>query len=153
MEISGSSGADVAAPPEACFDVLIDYARYPEWWPGCTRATIVAGDPAQSGHEVELTFDTHSPIGQLDVRLRFAAERPHRLVPERVAGRLGRLGGDGWELEPTPDGGTRVRYDVRASLDTGLPRLLERPLLERARRFLVEEPVRALKRRVESAAA
>jgi hypothetical protein len=43
-----------------------------------------------------------------------------------------------------------VRYEIRAEMDTGLPGFLEKPFADPAMRFLVTEPVEALKRRAES---
>jgi uncharacterized protein YndB with AHSA1/START domain len=148
VRIEGAHERVIAAPPERCFAVLTDYAAFPEWWPGCRSARVVSGAPATGAHEVDLVFDSHTPVGLIDCRLRFDVDPPSRIRPSRVAGRLRELGGEGWTLRAT-NGGTLARYQLAAALDTGLPGFVERPFRDKARHFLIEAPVDALGPRAE----
>lgn len=151
VEISGTKESDVAAPRERCFAILTDYEAFPQWWPGCKSASLVdAGSPEEQ--DVELVFDTDSPIGDVDCLVRFRVEPPERIRQERLSGRLKRLAGDGWLLTDRGDGTTDVRYSASAEMDTGMPGFLERPFRAKAKQFFVDAPVEALKRRAEAGA-
>ncbi|MGZ8764020.1 MAG: SRPBCC family protein, partial [Acidimicrobiia bacterium] len=43
----------VAASPERCFDVVIDFERYPEWARDVKQATILGRDDDGRGSQVE----------------------------------------------------------------------------------------------------
>ena len=70
MRVAGDASATVTATPDKVLATLTDFAAYPQWWPGCLRADVVGGS-APSSYEVAFTFDTHSPVGNVDVTLRF----------------------------------------------------------------------------------
>lgn len=149
MDVSDSQQAHVAAPRERCFEILTAYEAFPQWWPGCTSASVL-GSGSLGEQDVELVFDTHSPVGQVDCVVRFHVEPPERLRPERLRGRLKRLEGDGWLLTDCGDGTTDVRYSASATMETGLPGFLERAFREKAKQFFVAAPLEALKRRAET---
>ena len=151
MDISDTQQTRVAAPRERCFEILTAYEAFPQWWPGCTSASVL-GSGSAGEHDVELIFDTHSPVGEVDCIVRFRVQPPERVRPERLSGRLKRLEGDGWLLTDRGDGTTDVRYSASATMDTGLPGFLERPFRDKAKHFFVAAPVEALKRRAEAAA-
>ena len=145
MEIGGSHEVSVGAPADRIMDILLDIPGYTEWWPGVTEATVL--EPGERP-EIRLLVDTKTPIGQIELRARLTPERPSRLGVERTGGKLDRLDG-AWTLRDETGGGTVVRYDIEAEMDTGMPGFLEKPFREPAKRFLVNEPVEALKRRAE----
>jgi carbon monoxide dehydrogenase subunit G len=149
MEVSGTKEAQVGAPRERCFAILTAYEAFPQWWPGCKSASLLgAGGPGEQ--DVELVFDTSSPIGDVDCTVRFRADPPQRVWPERLSGRLKRLDGDGWLLTDSGEGTTTVRYAAAAEMDTGLPRFVERAFRDKAKHFFIDAPVEALKRRAEA---
>jgi Polyketide cyclase / dehydrase and lipid transport len=128
--------------------ILLDVPSYPSWWPGVTEASVV-----QAGEQpdVRLVFDSRAPgVGEIELLARLEPEPPSRLAIRLTGGRLDRLDGPGWTLRDEPGGGCRVRYEIEAEMDLGLPGFLERPFVDPARRFLITEPVEALKRRAES---
>ena len=96
-------------------------------------------------------FDSHAPgIGAIELLARLEPEPPSRLGVELTGGRLKTLDGPGWTL-------TENRRRPAASATRSRPRwtracrgFLEKPFAEPAKRFLVTEPVEALKRRAES---
>ena len=147
MKIGGAHEVAVDAPAERCMAILLDVPAYPSWWPGVTEASIV--QPGEQP-DVRLVFDSHAPgIGAIELLARLEPEPPSRLGIRLTGGRLSRLDGPGWTLRDEPAGGCRVRYEIEAEMDTGMPGFLERPFAEPARRFLITEPVEALKRRAE----
>jgi carbon monoxide dehydrogenase subunit G len=149
IEVSGTKEARVAAPRERCFEILTGYEAFPQWWPGCKSASLLdSGSP--EAQDVELVFDTSSPVGDIDCTVRFRTDPLARVWPERLSGRLKRLDGDGWLLSDRGDGTTDVRYSAAAEMDTGLPGFLERAFRDKAKHFFIDAPVEALKRRAEA---
>jgi hypothetical protein len=148
MEIGGSHEVAVDAPAERCMAILLDVPAYPSWWPGVTEATVTDPGPDPG---VRLVFDSHAPgVGAIELLARLVQESPSRLRIDLTGGRLSRLDGPGWTITDDPGGGCRVRYEIEAEMQTGLPGFLEKGFKEPAKRFLVTEPVDALKRRAES---
>lgn len=150
MNVAGEAQATVAAPPDRVLAVLTDFAAYPQWWPGCLSAEIVGGE-APASYEVAFRFDTHSPVGNIDVTLRFdVAADGSGIALKALAGPLQRLEGDGWTLRPHGEDATDARYELGGEMNTGLPRFLERPFAGKARGVLIDAPVAALATRVAS---
>jgi hypothetical protein len=147
MKIGGAHEVVVAATAERCMAVLLDVPAYRDWWPGVTEAEVTT--PGEQP-EIRLVFDSHAPgIGAIDLLARLEPHPPSRLGIGLLGGRLKRLEGPGWTFAGNGTG-CRVRYEIRAEMDTGLPGFLEKPFADPAMRFLVTEPVEALKRRAES---
>ncbi len=150
MKVEGEARATVAAPPARCVEVLTDFAAYPQWWPGCMSAEVVGGDPPSS-FDVQFRFDTHSPVGQIDVRLRLTVSADDTSIRiEALAGPLERLHGDGWTLTARDDTTTDARYELAGEMRTGLPGFVERPFAGKARGVLIDLPVAAFARRIDS---
>lgn len=149
MRVAGDASATVTAAPDKVLATLTDFAAYPQWWPGCLRADVVGGS-APSSYEVAFTFDTHSPVGNVDVTLRFdVADDGTAIRLSALAGPLKELEGDGWTLRRDADGATTTaRYQLAGEMDTGLPGFLERPFAGKAREVLIDLPVAALAARL-----
>lgn len=148
MKIGGAHEVAVDAPAERCMAILLDVPAYPDWWPGVTEAAVLDPGPEP---EIRLVFDSQAPgVGEIELRARLVPQPPSALRIALTGGRLSRLDGPGWTMIDEPGDGCRVRYEIEAEMQTGMPRLLERGFSEPAKRFLVTEPVEALKRRAES---
>jgi ribosome-associated toxin RatA of RatAB toxin-antitoxin module len=148
MKIGGAHEVAVGATAERCMAIILDVPAYREWWPGVTESEVLS---AGEQPEVRLVFDSHAPgIGAIELLARLEPRPPSSVGIGLMGGRLKKLTGPGWTL--TDDGGAacRVRYEIQAEMDTGMPGFMEKPFAEPAKRFLVTEPVEALKRRAES---
>ncbi|MEA2180263.1 MAG: hypothetical protein QOG77_3560 [Solirubrobacteraceae bacterium] len=146
MKIGGAHEIAVDAPAESCMAILLDVADYPGWWPGVTQASVLV--PGEQP-EVRMVFDSHAPgVGEIELLARLVPEPPTGLRVALTGGRLSRLEGPGWTITGE-GGGCRVRYEIEAEMKTGLPGFLEKSFAEPAKRFLITEPVEALKRRAE----
>jgi hypothetical protein len=146
MKIAGAHEVAIGAGAERCMAILLDVPAYPEWWPGVTEATVL--QPGEQP-EIRLVFDTKTPIGSIELLARLEPDPPSRMPIRLTGGRLSRLDGPGWTLRDDAAGGCTARYEIEAEMDTGMPGFLEKPFQDSARRFLVAEPVEALKRRAE----
>jgi ribosome-associated toxin RatA of RatAB toxin-antitoxin module len=148
MKIGGAHEAAVGATAERCMAILLDVPAYREWWPGVTEAQVTK--PGEQP-EVRLVFDSHAPgIGAIDLLARLEPHPSSSIGIVLLGGRLKKLDGPGWTLADQGGEACRVRYELHAEMDTGMPGFMEKPFAEPAKRFLVTEPVEALKRRAES---
>ncbi|EJW12019.1 hypothetical protein A33M_2557 [Rhodovulum sp. PH10] len=104
---------ELAAPPEAVWDVLMRPAEWPSWWPAVTRAEVIErGEPSGVGSYIRFAWKTSLPV-PLAFNVRTTRIEPLALI-EGVAD--GALTGTGrWRLAPT-SAGTRVRYEWRVRL-------------------------------------
>ncbi len=91
---------------ERLFDVLIDYAHYPEFVPGIKACRVLPGPGVR---QVEYQLD----IGfkRITYVLRHLEQRPARVSWSLVSGDALKVSNGSWEL--TAEGaGTRARYSV-----------------------------------------
>ena len=121
MKIGGAHEVAVGATAERCMAIILDVPAYREWWPGVTESEVLS---AGEQPEVRLVFDSHAPgIGAIELLARLEPQPPSRVGIELMGGRLKTLTGPGWTLTENGDGTCRVRYDITAEMDTGLPAL------------------------------
>jgi len=105
----------LAAPPAAVWDALLEVEAWPQWWKHVRRVqTLERGDASGLGARRRITWSSRLPYG-FTLEVRCTESQPQRLL--RGSAR-GDLEGEGlWELRP--DGaGTAVRYTWRLDLNT-----------------------------------
>jgi ribosome-associated toxin RatA of RatAB toxin-antitoxin module len=74
----------VHAPIEVCFDTIVEFESYPDWFSGIATATILDQDPARGRWTVEYTLNMI--VKTISYTLAYQSERPHRLTWKLVAG-------------------------------------------------------------------
>jgi ribosome-associated toxin RatA of RatAB toxin-antitoxin module len=96
----------IGCTPDRLFEVLVDYARYPEFVPGITACRVL---PGKGERRVEYELD----IGLKRIRyvLLHVEQRPTRLAWSLVSGDALKVSNGSWELAPEGSG-TRARYSV-----------------------------------------
>jgi hypothetical protein len=148
MRVAGTETLLIGASPGMCRAALLDLAAYPEWYPGVREAVILeSDDDAVTGR---LVFRTGLPIlAEIECVLHLEGKGPDRLEPRALGGAL-TIDGRGWTLAAEPDRRTRATYAI--GVEMGVPGgfVTERLVKGKARHFLIEEPLAALKRRVEA---
>jgi hypothetical protein len=150
MRVSGSQTLMIGASPAACRAALLDLGRYPEWYPGVREAEVLEAGPGAAS--ARLRFSTGLPVlASVDCTLRLEPRGADGLRPLALEGDL-EIDGSGWTLAAEPDGATLATYDIGVEMSVPGGFVTERLVKSRARHFLIEEPVAALKRLVESAA-
>jgi uncharacterized protein YndB with AHSA1/START domain len=105
---------DVAAPPEAVYDVLVDARTYPDWWKPVYLS--VEGDERETRHQ----FKGRLPY-TLEMHARLVSEDRPRQFDVDVDGDL--RGHGRWTFTAR-DGTTRVRWDWTVFADRPLLRYL-----------------------------
>lgn len=104
-----SYAVDIARPSHEVFLYLADGERCPEWRPGVVSIRRVVGD---GGVGTRYAQQVRGPLGRTiaaDYEIT-ASDPPRRLEFQTVSGPARPHGI--YELEPTPDGGTRLRFTL-----------------------------------------
>jgi uncharacterized protein YndB with AHSA1/START domain len=143
MAESRSERVRIAAPPERCYEVAIDYERYPEWARDVKEVTIKERDAEERGSVV---FYRAAAMGKsFSYTLEYDySGAPHSFSWHLLEGdRMRQLDGT-YRFEPDDDG-TRVHYDLTIDLTAPLPGLLKR----RAAGMIMGTALRELKKAVE----
>jgi ribosome-associated toxin RatA of RatAB toxin-antitoxin module len=144
--LSGENTIEVDAPPEACFGLVVQLDRYPEWQTQVRRATILERDADGRPLVVETTSDAR--VREITYRLRYAYDEPHRMSWTYVEGDVKDLSGE-YRFEPL--GGDRTRVTFRLAVDPGrrLGLLLRGPLADKVREYVMGSTLNELKATVE----
>lgn len=131
----------VDAPPEACWAVLADFERWPDWQPAVERVEVVERDERSA----LVAFEADAKVRRLRYRARYLLDPPGRMEWTLVDGDV-RGGGGEFVLAPL-DGGSRTEATYRLSVELGFP--LPGPLLRRGTQVLMGGVTEGLKRRAE----
>jgi len=108
---------------EAFFDVLVDYARYPEFVPGIKACRVRA-----AGGEKHVEYDLDLGLRRIRYVLRHEESRPRRVAWSLVSGEILKVSNGSWDL--TPEGErTRARYSVE--IQVSKPALVPQALMDR----------------------
>jgi ribosome-associated toxin RatA of RatAB toxin-antitoxin module len=123
--------ARVDAPPQACFDALVDYDALPSWQGAVREATVVERDEAGRGRVID--YEVDAKVARVRYRLEQHYEEPTRIVSRYLGGDFAAMDGE-WRFSPLGDGATCAVFEL--AIDPG--RLVPRPV----RRMLSEAVVR-----------
>jgi ribosome-associated toxin RatA of RatAB toxin-antitoxin module len=74
----------VHAPLETCFDTIIDFARYPEWFNGISTAVVEQSDATQGRWRVK--YQLNMLIKTISYTLEYVGRRPSELDWKLAAG-------------------------------------------------------------------
>lgn len=125
MSSSVSREVVVAAPPERFFDLVADFARYPEFVPGVKGARPRA---AAEGAPVDVEYEVDLGVKTIRYVLRHVLDRPRRVSWHLVSGEWMKVSNGSWDL--VPEGGqTRARYTVEIQI--AKPPLVPQSIIDR----------------------
>ncbi len=131
---------------ERFFELVTDYASYPEFVPGI-RACRVTGSGA-GGKDVAYELD----VGVKTIRyvLRHVEERPRRVAWSLVSGDMMKASSGSWELEDA-GGKTRARYtvDIQIAKPPLVPQAIVDRVADELTRVQLPRTLEAFKRRAE----
>jgi carbon monoxide dehydrogenase subunit G len=141
----GEQSTEIAAPPEACFDAIVDYESFPEWQDAVTATDVIERYDDGLGKIVEVHVD--AKVRQVRYRLRYHYERPRRVWWEFVEGDgVHDVEGE-FVFEPA---GTGTLATYRLGIDAGVP--IPGLIARRLNQGVMRRSVSDLKRRVEGRA-
>jgi uncharacterized membrane protein len=133
----------VEAPPQACFDALVDYETFPEWQQAVSSVEVVSRYPDGLGREV--AFEIDAKVRRVSYRLEYSYDEPHLITWDYLGGDIKDVDGE-FVLDDRGDGTTLARYAV--ALDAGV--WLPGPVAKVLNGQVMKRSVEDLKRRVES---
>jgi coenzyme Q-binding protein COQ10 len=119
---------EVDVSPERFFEVLRDYARYPEFLPGVKAVTV----GRRSGDSVEVTYRLDGRIKVLEFTLLHVETPSSRIEWHLVRGELMKRDEGFWTLAASSSGGTTATYAIELELLPLVPRVLEKALAEQS---------------------
>jgi ribosome-associated toxin RatA of RatAB toxin-antitoxin module len=137
----------VNASPADCFDVVIDFERYPEWAPDIKEARVLRRD--ESGYGGLVAFRAAAMGRSVNYSLKyFYGSNPLRVAWRLVEGDQVRHIDGEYELAPSADDGTKtlITYSISAELAVPVPGFVKR----RAASRIIGTALDRLRRRVES---
>ena len=133
----------IEAPPQRCFDALLDYESFPEWQRAVKDVEVVTRDAQGRGKEV--AFEIDAKVRSIRYTLDYGYEEPHLVSWRYVDGDVRDVDGE-LVLEDQGDGTTLATYALRLDPGVWLPGRLATMLSEQVMQGAMED----LKRRVET---
>ncbi len=124
MAASVTREITIGVPPEKLFDVIADYARYPEFVP-----SVKTCRPRRTGSTVDVEFELDLGVKTIRYTLRHVEERPRKVSWSLVASDWMKVSNGSWELVPEGEQGTRARYTVEIQI--AKPALIPQALVDR----------------------
>jgi hypothetical protein len=150
MAETATQGIVIGASPQACFDVAVEFERYPEWAGDIKEVTVIERDG--DGRARIVRFRTAGFGRSTSYELQYDYSRaPEVLSWIEVAGDLTSKLDGAYHFAPTTAGdreGTEVTYHLEAELKIPIPGFIKR----RAEGRIMHIALRELKARVESTA-
>ncbi|MCU1356269.1 MAG: cyclase/dehydrase [Acidimicrobiales bacterium] len=113
----------IAAPPEVIREVLLDFARYPEWATDLKSVEVL--DQDDEGQAREVRFRAAGMGRSTSYTLRYDLSDPAVVAWRLTDGDLTRKLDGQYALVPA-DGGTRVEYELEVELIVPLPGFIKR---------------------------
>jgi len=144
MAESASQSITIAASPERCFEIVTDFASYPEWARDLKEAIV--RDRDSQGRPTEVEFRASALGRSTHYTLAYDySDAPERLSWSMVKGDIMRAIDGAYWFRPAPSGGTDVQYDLAIELVVPLPGFVKRRAEVR-----ILNTIRELKTRAES---
>jgi coenzyme Q-binding protein COQ10 len=140
-----SHEALIAAPIEKLYDVIVDYARYPEFVPG-----IKACRPRAAGAEKLVDYELDLGIKTIRYTLRMEEVRPTRVAWSLAKSDWMKVSNGSWELTAEGDK-TRARYTVEVLIAKPplVPQVVVDKISEEMTRVSLPRNLEAFRRRAE----
>jgi hypothetical protein len=135
----------VRAPIDVCFDTLVDFAKYPEWFRVIQNAKIEAEDPTAGRWQV--CYELDAILKTIRYTLSYEGERPARLKWTMTTGDLKAIEGC-YELVELEPGLTEATCTQAIDVGMWVPSIVRRAF----ERSAVEDSVREFKQAAESRA-
>lgn len=132
----------IEAPPQACFDAILDYESFPDWQSAVKDVEVLNRDGDGRGRDVRFTID--AKVRTVNYTLRYAYESPHLVTWEFLDGDVKDVDGE-FVFEDQRDGTTLATYSLALDPGVWLPGPVSKVLTDQVMKRSVED----LKRRVE----
>jgi len=145
--LSGENVIEVDASPEACYALVQQLDRYPEWQTQVRSAEVIERDG--EGRPLVVETGSDARVRELRYRLRYKHEPPGRMSWTYVKGDVKDLTGE-YRFEPIDGGRTRVTFRLDVDPGRRLGLLLRGPLADKVRDYVMGSTLDELKAEVET---
>lgn len=135
----------VRAPIALCFETLVDFASYPDWFRVISSATIEHSDPGAQRWTVRYELD--AILKTITYTLAYEGTRPDRLTWKMTTGDLAAIEGC-YELVELEPGLTEATCTQAIDIGMWVPGIVRRPFESSA----VQDSVREFKKAAEARA-
>ena len=146
--LGGEGSIEVGASAEACYALVVELDRYPEWQSQVRRAEVLERDGVGRPVVVETVSDAR--VRDVRYRLRYRHEPPHRMSWTYVEGDVKDVTGH-YHFEELSTGLTRATYRLEVDPGFWLGLLLRGPLANTVREYILNTTLEELKATVEAA--
>lgn len=136
------------APPERCYEVVLDFERYPEWVADIKHVEVIERDGEGRGTKVAFRAAAMGRSTSYTLAYDYT-DAPHAVSWVLEKGDITRRLDGTYVFDPADDGGTAVTYHLAVELVVPLPGFIK----SRAEGRIISNALRELKARVESASA
>jgi ribosome-associated toxin RatA of RatAB toxin-antitoxin module len=113
----------VDVPRERIYDIVVDYARYPEFVPGIRACRV-----REVGGEKHVEYELDLGIKRIRYVLRMSEERPSRVSWSLVSGDMMKVSNGSWDLA---DEGGRTRAVYGVDIQISRPPLVPQAIVDR----------------------
>jgi uncharacterized membrane protein len=134
-KLGGEASADIDAPIDEVWDVVVDIETAPDWQNGFEDVEVLERD--DEGRVLVAETESDAKVKTVKNRLRFSYEEPTLVEWRQEKGDLKSLVG-AWELEDLGDGRTRATYRLEGDPGRVLGMLIRGPVEGQIRKILVE---------------
>jgi ribosome-associated toxin RatA of RatAB toxin-antitoxin module len=134
---------EIDAPPQACFDALVDVETLPTWQRAVREVRVLERDAAGRASVVEYVVDAR--VKSVRYRLRQVYDVPCTVACEYLGGDFRDFSGE-WRFEAIA--GSRTWVELELSIDPG--RFIPKPLRAAIADAVMHRSLRDLKRHVEA---
>ncbi len=143
---SGASCVEIAAPAAACFRLVCDTPRTPQWHQAIAAVEILECDRDGRSSLVRASID--ALVTTVDVDLRLSYQEPGVVHMRRESGDLRELTAT-WTFEDLGGGHTRAGFETEFDPGRVLSLLARGPVVARLNALLAEQPPAGLKWAIE----
>jgi len=133
----------IDAPPQACFDALLDYERMPAWQSSVKSCEVLARDG--DGRGTEVAWEIDAKVRSVAYRLQYSYDEPRWIGCRYVEGDVKDLEGE-YTLDDAGDGTTLATFSLEIDPGMWVPGKVAGMLNEQVMKRSLED----LKRYVES---
>ncbi len=144
---AGDSSVEIAAPVAACFQLVCDTPRTPQWHQAIAAVEIL--ERGSDGRTSLVKASIDAQVTRVEVELRLSYREPHMVHMERESGDLRHLTAT-WAFQDLGEGHTCASFHTEFDPGRVLSLLARGPVVARLRTHLAEQPPAGLKRALES---
>ena len=136
--------AEIDATPQACFDLLTDFERLPEWQGAVRAARVLERDEQGRGKVVE--YEVDAMLKTVRYRLAQIYDEPARLASRYLGGDFRDFSGE-WRFLPLDGGRTRAELDLKINPGRFVPGPLRSAISDAVMRRALDDLQKHFRRR------